>query len=211
MNQQWLTILLSKGIELEQTVKQGLSQAQDELKKQLEQRGIRLNPVDLAAMLEEVSPRTSRAALSVALDLVRPFSAGMGFRISRMSNEQIEMVIPDRTRNQNENGMIHEAASMAAAIEAVKLLWLRHAPIGEVEMKIKSTSMEIFKDAKGELRVRLEIPEAARELILATVRQEKKATQDLHVQLLDTGDAAVAAIEVKLELHYNPSLAAPSA
>jgi uncharacterized protein (UPF0147 family) len=67
MNQQWLTILMSKGIELEQNLRQQFQTAKEGLKTQLEERGIRLSAADLASLLEEVSPKASHAALSWVL------------------------------------------------------------------------------------------------------------------------------------------------
>lgn len=58
MNQQWLTILMSKGIELEQNLRQQFQTAKEGLKTQLEERGIRLSAADLAAVLEDVSRRS---------------------------------------------------------------------------------------------------------------------------------------------------------
>ena len=117
MNQQWLTILMSKGIELEQNLRQQIQHAKDGLKTQLEERGIRLSAADFAALLEEVSPKASHAALSYALDIVRPFSAGMGLRISRLADTQVEMVIPARTRNLSDLKQMHEGAVVTAAMK----------------------------------------------------------------------------------------------
>lgn len=206
MNQQWLTILMSKGIELEQNLRQQLQQAKDGLKTQLEDRGIRLSAADLAALLEEVSPKASHAALGYALDIVRPFSAGMGLRISRLKDTQIEVVIPARTRNMNEAKQIHEGAILTAAIEAAKILWMRHAPMGNFEIAVTRIESEFFKVQTGECRLRMELAENTREVVLADLRDRRESASAADVQIFDENDQAVGSVQMQLKLKHTPAL-----
>ncbi|WP_413582785.1 DUF4442 domain-containing protein [Bdellovibrio sp. HCB288] len=206
MNQQWLTILMSKGIELEQSLRQQLQQAKDGLKTQLEDRGIRLSAADLAALLEEVSPKVSHAALGYALDIVRPFSAGMGLRISRLKDTQIEIVIPARTRNMNELKQMHEGALLSAAIEAAKILWMRHAPLGNFEIAVARIESEFFKVQTGECRLRMELAENIREVVLADLRDRRESATTADVQVFDENDQAVGSVQLQLKLKHTPAL-----
>lgn len=207
MNQQWLTILMSKGIELEQNLRQQLQTAKEGLKSQLEDRGIRLSAADLAALLEEVSPKASHAALSYALDIVRPFSAGMGLRISRLSDTQVEMVIPTRTRNFSEANHMHEGAITTAAIEAAKLLWMRHAPIGNFEVTVTRIESEFFKNQSDDCRVRMELPETTREVVLAEVRDHRETKAEAELKVFDEYEQAVAELRLSLSFKHTPALA----
>ncbi|WP_413585550.1 DUF4442 domain-containing protein [Bdellovibrio sp. HCB274] len=207
MNQQWLTILMSKGIELEQSLRQQLQQAKDGLKTQLEDRGIRLSAADLAALLEEVSPKASHAALGYALDIVRPFSAGMGLRISRLKDTQIEVVIPARTRNMNELKQMHEGALLSAAIESAKILWMRHAPLGNFEIAVTRIESEFFKVQTNDCRLRMELAENIREVVLADLRERRESTATADVQVFDENDQAVGSVQMQLKLKHTPALA----
>lgn len=207
MNQQWLTMLMSKGIELEQNLRQQLQTAKAGLKTQLEDRGIRLSAADLAAVLEEVSPKVSHAALSYALDIVRPFSAGMGLRVSRLSDTQVEMVIPTRTRNMDENNSMHEGALTTAAIEATKLLWTRHAPMGTFEIRVSRVESSFYKTQSDDARVRLELSESTREMVLSALRTHREATAEAEVKIFDEHDQAVADIHLHLKFKHTPALA----
>ncbi|MFV8257254.1 PaaI family thioesterase [Bdellovibrio bacteriovorus] len=197
---------MSKGIELEQNLRQQLQNAKDGLKSQLEERGIRLSAADLAALLEEVSPKASHAALSYALDIVRPFSAGMGLRISRLSDTQVEMVVPARTRNLNEVKTMHEGALVTAAIEAAKLLWMRHAPMGSFEINVTRLESELFKVTSEECRVRMELPETVREVVLAEVRDRREAKAEVELKVFDSNDQAVAEFRLHLSFKHTPAL-----
>ncbi|WII72554.1 hypothetical protein QJS83_01550 [Bdellovibrio sp. 22V] len=207
MNQQWLTILMSKGIELEQSLRQQLQSAKQELKSQLEERGIRLSAADLAALLEEVSPKASHAALSYALDIVRPFSAGMGLRISRLSDTQVEMVVPARTRNMSEANVMHEGALTTASIEAAKLLWMRHAPIGHFEINVGKVEAEFFKTLSSECRVRMELPETVREVVLAELRDRRESQAGAELKIYDENEQAIAELRLNLNFKHTPALA----
>lgn len=207
MNQRWLTILMSKGIELEQNLRQQLQTAKDGLKSQLEERGIRLSAADLAALLEEVSPKASHAALSYALDMVRPFSAGMGLRISRLSDTQVEMVIPARTRNMSDTQSLHEGALMTAAVEAVKVLWMRHAPMGNFEISVSRSQAGFFKTENEECRLRSELSESLRETVLAELRSQREAEADMNVNVYDSNEQAVAEFHFTLKFKHTPALA----
>lgn len=207
MNQQWLTILMSKGIELEQSLRQQFQTAKDGLKSQLEERGIRLSPADLAALLEEVSPKASHAALSYALDMVRPFSAGMGLRISRLSDTQVEMIIPARTRNLNDLHQIHEGAMTTASIEAAKLLWMRHAPMGTFEVIVTRMNTEFFKTEQSECRVRMELSELTRETVLAEIREHRESTASAELKIFDEHEQSVADIHLQLQFKHIPAIA----
>lgn len=207
MNQQWLTMLMSKGIELEQNLRQQLQTAKDGLKSQLEERGIRMSAADLAALLEEVSPKVSHAALSYALDVVRPFSAGMGLRVSRLSDTHVEMVIPTRTRNLNEQGFLHEGALSTAAIEAAKLLWMRHAPMGTFNIQVTKLEIELFRELSEEGRLRLEVPESTIEVVLAEVRDTRESEADADVRIADGNEQTVAEVRMKLKFKHIPAIA----
>lgn len=211
MNQQWLTILMSKGIELEQNLRQQFQQvkqqAKDGLKTQLEERGIRLSAADFAALLEEISPKASHAALSYALDIVRPFSAGMGLRISRLSDTQVEMMIPARTRNLSDANTLHEGALTTAAIETAKLLWMRHAPLGNFAITVTRIEADFFKVQNSECRLRMELPETTREVVLAEVREQRDAAVDAEVKIFDEHDQAVGGIVLRLKFKHTPALA----
>ena len=135
-----------------------LSTLRKNLEKNLKDRGLSLRPTDLAALVEGVAPKSTRTALSYALDFLRPFSAGMGFRITRLSDRHVELVVPARKRNQDDEGRIHEVAFLTGALEAALLLWLRHAPLGEFHVHMSRTQFHLVQDYTGDVRVRMDLP-----------------------------------------------------
>lgn len=200
MNQQWLTTFMSNV----------RSRLEERIKTQFEGRGIRLSATDLSALLEDISPKASHAALSYAMGLMRPFSAGMGFRVARLSDTQVELVLPVRNRNSNKSGEIHEGALLAGATEAAQLLWERHAPLGEFKIYTRRVELEIFKHLTTEVRIRLELPESVRESVLAEIRKTRQGKAEMQAQIYDSHDQALAEVHFQLEFSHTPSLSSRS-
>lgn len=179
------------------------------LERKLKDNGLSLRPTDLAALIEQRAPKTSRAALGYALDLLRPFTAGMGLRVSRLSDRQIEVVLPDKKRNESSVGRVHEGAILTAGLEAARLLWLRHAPQGEFSVHVKETTIQILQEYSGELRLRIELPEMQRETVLMQLRSHHQATPNISVNIFDSKEKSIAKIDMTLQLKHIPVLARP--
>ncbi|MBX3040223.1 MAG: DUF4442 domain-containing protein [Bdellovibrionaceae bacterium] len=206
MNSQWMTTLLSKGLELEQSFKKNIENAQNQLKKELENRGLRLSAADLAALIEEFSPAASKAAVSSALEFMKPFTSGLGLRVARLSDTQVEIVVPTRTRNLNGAGHIHEAVLLATSSEASELLWKRHAPLGTFLIETKSAKVEVLREIKEEVRVRWELSETLREKVLSDLRQTRETETDADVRVVDDQEQIMAEVSLRLRLKHVPAL-----
>lgn len=194
MNQQWLTTLISN--------------VKSQVSNQLGAKGVKLNSADLAALLEELSPTASNAAMSYAIDLLRPFSAGMGLRVAKLSDQQIELVLPNRTRNKNAAGFLHEAALVAASTEAARMLWERHAPMGKLDIQMQKVQLHVLKQTSEQVRVRTEMTESVREVNLANLRQVQMSQLEMSVQIFDENEQAIADVQMFVELKFTPSLSA---
>lgn len=203
MNSDWKTTLLSKGLSLNQQLNQ-------QIEKQLASRGLRLNAVDFAGFIEHWAPRTSRDALSYVLNFMRPVVLGMGFRISRLTDEKVEVIIPFRSKNKNEEGALHESVLLAAGIEGAKTLWLRHAPLGEFHFQIEEFSFKNIKNSAREVRMRLEAPETLRQSVLGQLRVVNRASIENHIQFFEDGDQLVAELQLRLQVSTTSLLGSPS-
>lgn len=207
MNSQWLTILMSKGLELESQVRKQVQTTKDLLQTQLEQRGIRLSAADLAVVVEEIAPSASRAAVSYVADLMRPFAAGMGLRFARLSDTQVEVVLPIKTRNALEESQeFHSGAVVTAGIEAVRALWMRHAPLGEFKIEVVSVNADFLSITQEDCRLRAELLEEDREECLSDLRANREAFSEMDVQVATDSEQVVAKIFIKLKLHHTPAI-----
>jgi acyl-coenzyme A thioesterase PaaI-like protein len=186
-----------------------ISTLRKNLEKNLKDRGLSFRATDLAALVEEVAPKSTRVALSYALDFLRPFSAGMGFRVTRLSDRHVEMVIPARKRNEDAQGRIHEGALFTGAVEAARLLCLRHAPLGDFRVNVKDCVFHILQEYVGDLRVRLELPEMQVETVFAQIRGRQSAQTEVTVHFYDGKEKSVAEAHLTLQLKHIPGLIAP--
>jgi len=175
----------------------------DELKK----RGLRLNLQDVSQFVEEYSPRGAAWVLNFALDLFRPFSGGMGLRVARISDSQIEIVLPTRRHNLNSEGRIHEGALVTAAVEAAALLWKRHWNQGEVRFHLIEEQMQIHKaDFQGNCRIRMELSETQRESVLGQLRFSNQSETHAIIFIYDDKDQLVGEIALKIKFVLIPAL-----
>jgi hypothetical protein len=130
----------------------------------------------------------------------------MGLRISRLSDTQIEMIIPARTRNLNEQKQMHEGALTTAAIEAAKILWMRHAPMGHFEVNVSKVDSHFFKIQTEDCRVRMELSETTREVVLSELREQRETKSETELKIFDEHDQAIAELRLSLNFKHQPAL-----
>jgi hypothetical protein len=167
------------------------------LEMELKDRGLQFTMVDFAAFIEEVSPNGSKAALRVYAQLFEAIFCGMGFRVTRISDSQIEIVIPWKFRNRNDQGHLHEATLLPAAIEAAQIFWQRHLE-GPIEIQLLSESSKIHQVMNEDARLRAEIPSGYREFILSQLREKSATSSRNEISNYGAQDRLNAEIEIKI-------------
>lgn len=205
----WMNSLLNKRTQFEKKVLENWNQAQElvedklwqNLKVFFEVKGIRPHIVDFMSYVEKWTPQASREALSYFLDFFRSSTLGMGIRISKLNDTQIEAILPKRARNLDEDGGWLDSAIITAAVEGFKILWLRHAPIGEFHFQIKKISYEHRKVSASEtLRVRYELSPENREMALTELRTNSVTSVDTSLFIFDDKDAIVSEVKIVSQL-----------
>lgn len=213
MQMDWMNSLLNKRAQFEKKVLENWNQAQDlvggmvedklwqNLKVFFEVKGIRPHIVDFMSYVEKWTPQASREALSYFLDFFRPATIGMGLRVSKLNDTQIEVVIPKRPKNTDEEGQWLDSALITAGVESFKILWLRHAPIGEFSFQIDKIVYEKRKTEDTDaLRVRYELVAEARESALTDLRSSSITNVDTNLFIFDDKDAIVSEIKISAQI-----------
>lgn len=221
MYSELIASLWNKRNEFEKKVLENWNQAQglvedklwQNLKVFFEVKGLRPHIVDFMTYVEKWSPQMTREALSYFLDFFRASTIGMGLRIAKINDTQIEVVLPDRTRNLDEEGYFLESALITAGIESFKLLWLRHAPIGDFHFKIQKVQFEKVSVAFNEkkfknFRARFEIQAEQREIVLNQLRSDHKAMVEHKILFFDESDALAAEMTLSSWISIVPALEA---
>jgi hypothetical protein len=219
MYSDWMASLASKRTELEKKVLENWSQAQGMVEEKLwqnlkvffEVKGLRPHIVDFMTYVEKWSPQMTREALSYFLDFFRSATLGMGLRVAKINDTQIEIVLPDRPKNLDEDGYFLESAFVTAGVESFKLLWLRHAPIGEFHFKIQKINFEKTGTALNErnfknYRARFEIQPEQREMVLNQLRAEQRTLVDHKILFFDENEAIAAEMTLQSWISVVPSL-----
>jgi acyl-coenzyme A thioesterase PaaI-like protein len=209
MKQEILSFLINQGLSIEHTIKKNIDSVKGNFQKALEERGLRLHSMDLAMALEEMSPQGARAAVNIILSCFQPFNFGLGLRVSHLTDERIEIVLPFWMRNKNEAGSMHEGALMAAATECARTLWIRHSVVAPSEIEFLKVGLDLHKSARSSLRARLEVTPVQRENILNILRSSEQAIYEGTVRFFDDNEILFAESHVELKIHAAPRLAAP--
>jgi hypothetical protein len=147
------------------------------------------------------SPRTKKA-LNSALDVIRPHFLSLGARISILSVSQIELTLPRKLRNLDEQGQILPGVQVSTAVEAYRLLWKRNAPEGEFQIIIKNVQARFLKFSKEDLKIRGELGDLAREARLAELEKHKRSLHQMTLRLFDSQDQVCTEIEIESELFF---------
>ena len=210
MTEQRMTTLISKTPFLPNLFKKKLAKAETDfrlwLQTQIRNHGVQISTSDLAALIENISPKASQNVLSYALDFFSPIAMGMGLKIARLSDTQVEVVIPFRKKNLTENHELNESVCTTAAVEGVRCLWRRHAPLGQLEIKVLEMRFKKHRLLQGACRARMELSPAHREKVLAQLRRQQISECENNIALYDDKDQKVAEISVRLELKWTPAL-----
>jgi len=164
----------------------------------------------VSGALEGVVPpeilHKGRRGLNFALDLFQPHVQSLGLRVPKLSRSQVEVVVPDKERNLDTRGFIQEGAVMTAALEACRFIWDQNRPEGSFHLEFTHFQMEILKPFRGELRLRVELPELVREASYTELETSQKSQHELQVQIFDQSEILLAQIRVGVRLSLVPSL-----
>ncbi|MGE3756426.1 MAG: PaaI family thioesterase [Pseudobdellovibrionaceae bacterium] len=180
----------------------------ENLKKELQTRGLRLSLADLSGFVEELSPSWGQKALGFALDFAKPFVAGIGLRVARWSDTSVEIIVPLKTKNKNESGTLHHGVLVTGAIECVQLLWSRHLPLTYENWSLQNFHIDFLRPAEGDVFIRYELLESEREKILFQARVNQSVSIEAPIHLFDSNGQLIA--EAKASLSLQQRVAIPS-
>lgn len=148
--------------------------------------------------VEEYSKPGFNAMWSFVINVVRPFSAGMGLRISQLGPQNVEVVIPYWLRNQDE-GPLHEATYLTAVKEGQRL-WLHRLLGAGVNFEVMSYQIRILQPIVGEARAQFSFESHEVEIFLREIRQKQTLEPTFFWQIQDASEKKCVEIEMQLKL-----------
>lgn len=178
----------------------------EEFVQRFNRQGLTLGLNDLALWVESKSPKVANKTLSYALELVKPFVAGLGFEITELNDQVATLKIHLRPRNQTSNGSIHTAAVLAAAEEAATLLLERHAPVGGFQFSLETLQMDIKRKFQGELDLTLTWDAIEREKSLIDLQKNKITQLRMIAEVRDESKKKAIEVQLHYELKFKPRL-----
>lgn len=154
--------------------------------------------------VEDYSKPSFNAMWSFVVNVLRPFSAGMGLRVSHLSPQLVEVVVPNWLRNQDQNEL-HEATFLTAAKEGQRL-WLQRLLGSHVEFEITQYTIQIFQKSMSTTRVRMAMQTEEIEIFLREVRLQTVMQSQFQWQVVDDAEKVAAQIEMKVNVKVPPQI-----
>lgn len=137
------------------------------------------------------SPR-ARALFTSALEFVKPHHLALGLRVSRLSTSKIEVVIPDRWKNQVEGGEVDPGILTTTATMGAQLL-LRRMDIPDLgPLFLEEVHLIRLSRLVGELRGRMELSKVAQEAFRAELKKKSDTKLELLMIFYDGFDKRLA-------------------
>lgn len=149
--------------------------------------------------VEDYSKPGFQAVWSFVVNVMRPFSAGMGLRVSHLSPGHVEIVVPNWLRNQDDKHL-HEATFLTAAKEGQRL-WLQRILGPETKFEPLSYHIRNLSSAEGEARVAFTFEDGEREVFLHQLQQKQNLEQNFLWLVRDEHEKACAEIEIKMQIY----------
>ena len=155
------------------------------------------HPRTLGSLLEEKSPFLGRHLLSAASNLAEPFTAGMGLRVLQLSEERIEVVLPDWWRNHDSEGSLHNSALSVLGEFTARVFWERHLDLRRSQMRVLRAEAKFLKKISSEVRATLQMSEAEREGVLFRLRSQGEVTVESAVTIYDSKEQLAALLLIE--------------
>lgn len=144
--------------------------------------------------------------VSLALDFLKPHVRALGLRVVKLSRNHVEILLPSKYRNLTTKGYVLEGAVVMASCEALRWLWQQNKPVGNFAQEIGKIQFEGLKPLMGNLRLRAELTELARETALLELSKMQKSDSTIIVLVYGPDEQLVAQVEVETKLRLTPAL-----
>lgn len=179
---------------------QGLLTARQSLSERMEARGIRPRWMDLSLLVRDYAPASAERVMDWGLSFFVPFLAGRGLRIARLSEDAIELVLPNKNSNLDHSGQIHFGALQSAGYEAARLLWERCAPVSARDWQLLSVEAEFPHSPEGSVRLQCQLSELERERLLSEYFSTSLVEHSFQVRALDKRGLRVMEMSVRVRI-----------
>ncbi len=160
----------------------------------------------LQDLTEHMNSGPPKQILNLALDVMRPYLRSLGLRVSQLSFQDIEVVIPAKPLSQDSQEQLDEGAVISAALFAFRRLWRKNAPRGSFHVDVLNFEFERLQPLSAPLFVRGHLPVSQREAIYVELSEHQRSVHEAGLQVYDEENQVVAKILVKSVLRMEKVL-----
>lgn len=186
---------------LKEILRQQLKQGWPKIKRLVE------NSDQLGALIEQKSPWLSRQILSLASE-ADLYQVGMGIRVIKLDDNEVEAGLPRRKRSQTRSGGVHLGALVTLAEFTSHSFWARQLGTRQANLAVKECHIRILKNVAERLSARMSVDGPSREMLLFKLRRDGTAEHDSLLRLYSQSGHLVAEVNVvwqfKKSIRYFP-------
>ncbi len=146
--------------------------------------------------VEDYSKPGFNALWSFVVNVMRPFSSGMGLRVAGLGPNRVQIVVPDWLRNKDENSL-HEATYLTAAKEGFRL-WIQRLVGPATNFELQQILLKASRPIRGQARVEFQIEDLDKEIFLHQLQQEGTLEKSFSWSVLDESEKKCAEVELKV-------------
>jgi hypothetical protein len=148
--------------------------------------------------VEDYSKPGFQAMWSFVVNVMRPFSSGMGLRVATLSPHQVEIVIPDWLRNKDEK-FLHEATYLTAAKEGLRI-WILRLLGPATEIDLRQAQIKMTQAIDGSARVCFQMEDSEKEIFLHHLQEKQSLEQSFIWFIFDENEMKCGEVELKVQL-----------
>ncbi len=152
----------------------------------------------------QLEPGGPKKVINLALDVMRPYFKpylqSLGLRISRLTYQNIEVILPAKFLLEDSQENVDEGAAVTAALFAFRTLWKKNSPRRIFQVEILNFEFEHLRPLQAPLFLRFNLTSSQRESIYVELSDQSRSIHESTVQIYDQEDQAVAKVLIKAEL-----------
>ena len=145
--------------------------------------------------IEQWSPFLAKKIWGLTPFLNSPFIIALALKVQNLTDETVEVQIPNTLQNRNELGELHSSVMISAAQFASQIIWKRHIRPQLEEMSLTELQSHFaLRPSKSKAFVRAKLAETEREAVLRKLKIGETVSHEMTVVVTDDKDQILANI-----------------
>ncbi len=182
-----------------------LKDAKEEIRARLSQQGVAERWPALVNVIEEFVPEVAPSVAGIIGRRFEPLANWLGVTVKNWEPYKIELnVFPEKHLLSSKAWEVSSLIAMAEV--AGRWLIEKHAPPGDLNVRVGRVELELLLETLNDCTVRCELDSAEFELTMAALLKNREAEVFLPILILSTNDVLMSQVNFHFEIRWAPLL-----